>query len=208
MHYLISTIICALLFATPVSAGDAEEVSALLKAKIDAVMVLLKDNGLDKPQRNEQIIDIITPIFDYKTMAKLSLGKKYWPKLSPEKKTIFSDLFVARLQKSYLDKLDIYTDEKILYGEPQMSGKKAHLPTTLVSKDNRIEVLYKFYRSNVGWKVYDVEIGGVSVIQTYRSQFNGVLKEGSIDDLIEKLKTNGTFTLPEPGEEVTRSESE
>lgn len=208
MHYLVSTIICALLFATPVSAGDAEEVSALLKAKIDAVMVLLKDNGLDKPQRNEQIIDIITPIFDYKTMAKLSLGKKYWPKLSPEKKTIFSDLFVARLQKSYLDKLDIYTDEKILYGEPQMSGKKAHLPTTLVSKDNRIEVLYKFYRSNVGWKVYDVEIGGVSVIQTYRSQFNGVLKEGSIDDLIEKLKTNGTFTLPEPGEEVTRSESE
>jgi phospholipid transport system substrate-binding protein len=208
MHYLVSTIICALLFATPVSAGDAEEVSALLKAKIDAVMVLLKDNGLDKPQRNEQIIDIITPIFDYKTMAKLSLGKKYWPKLSPEKKTIFSDLFVARLQKSYLDKLDIYTDEKILYGEPQMSGKKAHLPTTLVSKDNRIEVLYKFYRSNVGWKVYDVEIGGVSVIQTYRSQFNGVLKEGSIDDLIEKLKTNGTFTLPEAGEEVTRSESE
>lgn len=208
MHYLISTMIFVLLFAAPASAGEADEVSALLKDKVDAVMVLLKDRGAEKAQRNKQIIDIITPIFDYRTMAKLSLGKKYWPKLSQEKQTTFSDLFVARLQKSYLEKLDIYTDEKILYGEPQLSGKKAHMPTTLISKDSRIKVLYKFYRSKMGWKVYDVEIGGVSVIQTYRSQFDGVLKEGSIDDLLEKLKTDDAFTLPDPGEEVTSSGSD
>jgi phospholipid transport system substrate-binding protein len=59
-------------------------------------------------------------------------------------------------------------------------------------------MLYKFYRAAQGWKIYDVEIGGVSVIQTYRSQFDGVLSEGTIDDLLGKLKSEGSFALPAP----------
>ena len=104
------------------------------------------------------------------------------------------------MQQSFLEKLDIYTDEKVLYGAPLVEGKKVHVPTTLVSKDSRIEMLYKMYRTAEGWKVYDVEISGVSVIQTYRSQFDGVLSNGTIDDLLEKLKTDGAFTITEPDE--------
>jgi hypothetical protein len=49
-----------------------------------------------------------------------------------------------------------------------------------------------------------VVIGGVSVIQTYRSQFSEVLNEGTIDDLLEKLKIDGAFVIPAPGEEKVR----
>jgi phospholipid transport system substrate-binding protein len=61
-------------------------------------------------------------------------------------------------------------------------------------------MLYKMYRTAEGWKVYDVEISGVSVIQTYRSQFDGVLSDGTIDDLLEKLKTDDAFTTTESDE--------
>jgi len=187
-----------LIFAVPIQADEAGEVRDLLQGKIDIVLALLQDKELDKAHRNEQITDIVVPLFDYKAMARLSLGKKHWSTLSQEQQTMFSDLFIKRLQNSYLDKLDLFSDEKILYGEPLAKGKKVHMPTTLVSKDSRIEMLYKFYRSKKGWKIYDVEIGGVSVIQTYRSQFDEVLSEGTIDDLLEKLKTDGAFVIPAP----------
>jgi phospholipid transport system substrate-binding protein len=208
MRYLFPVILCVLIFASPIQAGPPDEVRELLKVNIDAVMVLLKDPSLDKANRNKKIIDIITPVFDYQTMAKLSLGKKYWPKLSAEKQAAFSNLFIERLQKSYLDKLDLYSNEEILYGDPQEKGKQVHQPTTLIYKDSRIEMLYKFYRSAEEWKIYDVEIGGVSVIQTYRSQFDGVLSDGTIDDLLEKLKVDGTFTVPGPDAKEARAGTE
>ncbi len=205
MRYLLFFIISIHLFAGPALGSEAADVKALLKSNVDAVVELLQDAALDKSNRNEQILKIITPVFDFETMAKLSLGSRYWPTLNETQQSEFSELFIHRLQASYLDKLDIYTDEKVVYGEPLTQGTKIHVPTTLVTKDSTIEMLYKFYRSGEDWNVYDVEIGGVSIIQTYRSQFDGVLRQGSVADLLNKLKEDGAFVLPEPNEEGARS---
>jgi len=206
MRYLLSTILCVLLFASPTLADAPDDVRELLKIKIDAVVVLLQDKTVEKTHRNELILDIITPVFDYQTMAKLSLGKKHWPSLSQEQQVTFTDRFSKRLQASYLEKLDLYSDEKVLYGTAQAEGKQVHVPTTLISKGSKIEMLYKFYSSAAGWKIYDVEIGGVSVIQTYRSQFDGVLSAGTIDDLLEKLRIEGAFVIVSPDEKKASSE--
>ncbi len=204
MPHLLTSILCLCLSVAPALAGDLDEVRDLLKGKIDSVVVQLQDKTPDKALRNERILDIVAPIFDYQTMAKLSLGSKYWPSLNQAKQLEFSNLFIQRLQASYLDKLDLYTDEEILYGEPRAEGKTVHMPTIMVSKDSRIGMLYKFYRTAQGWKIYDVEIGGVSVIQTYRSQFDGVLSDGSIDDLLGKLKSDSSFALPDPVDKGVR----
>jgi len=200
MRYLFSILLCLLLFATPSLAESPADARELVETKIDAVLMLLQDESLDKAARDVQILALVAPIFDYPTMAKLSLGKKHWPQLNSGEKASFSNLFIDRLQQSFLEKLDIYTDEKILYEEPLKKGKKVHVPMTLISRDSRIEMLYKMYHTAEGWKVYDVEISGVSVIQTYRSQFDGVLSDGSIDDLLEKLKTDDAFTTTESDE--------
>ena len=206
MRHIFFVILCTILFSTPAQANEKDEVREQLKTKIDTVMVVLQDKGLDKTLRHEQIVDIVAPIFDYQTMAKLSLGKKHWPQLSKENQSAFSELFIARLKKSFLEKLNIYSDEQIVYGEPQQKGKKVHVPTTLISKDSRIEMLYKLYRKPEGWKVYDVEIGGVSVIQTYRSQFDDALNEGTIESLLEKLKEDDSFAVSESEKSGARSE--
>lgn len=198
MRQFIAITCLLFLFISPVSADESAIVGNLIQTNVDKIVALLQNSSIDKTSRNQRIIEIVTPLFDYQAMAKLSLGKKHWPGLSDQQKQQFSDLFINRLQESYLEKLDIYNDEKILYGEPQVEGKKAHAPTTLITKDSRIEILYKFYQSELGWKIYDIEIGGVSVIQTYRSQFDGILNNGTFEDLLKKLQQKESFDATEP----------
>lgn len=203
MRRLSVSILCLLFLCRPALADDRSDVEELLKEKIDVVVLLLQDKALDKTTRDERIIGVVTPIFDFEKMAQLSLGKKYWPGLSAKEREAFSDLFIERLQESYLEKLDLYTDEEVRYGEPQQVKKRVHIETSLVSKDDLISILYKFYRARGGWQIYDVVIEGVSLIQTYRSQFDGVLKKGTIDDLMEKLRIKGEFTVPSGSDDAT-----
>lgn len=191
--YLIS-ILFIILFCPPAAAGKTGEVEALLKERIDKVLLILKNKTLDKSQRNKAILEIVDPMFDFELMAKLSLGKKHWPSLNNEERIEYSDLFIKRMKESYLEKMDLYTDEDMLYDKATQEGSKVHMRTYLAGKDNKLEMLYKFYNSKGQWKVYDVEIEGVSIIQTYRSQFDGVLKDGTVKDLIAKLRKPGEFS--------------
>jgi phospholipid transport system substrate-binding protein len=84
--------------------------------------------------------------------------------------------------------LTTYTDEKIIYEPPVEVKKKIHIPTSLISKGKKISMLYKLYPSNNTWKIYDVEIQGVSIIRSYRAQFNEILQNGTFDDLLQKMQ--------------------
>ncbi len=179
-----------------VSADTGEDVKKLVKEKIDKVIELLRRKDIDKKIRNEKLIDTVNPIFDFKRMAMLSLGKKHWVSQNKVKQGQFSKLFVKRLQESYLEKLDLYTDEDVTVDEAVKVKKRIHILTHLVTKEDKKEMIYKFYKSKKGWKVYDVEILGVSIVQTYRSQFQGILKTKTFDELLEKLKLTGEFTIP------------
>ena len=88
-----------------------------------------------------------------------------------------------------MGKLDMYNDEKITLETPKKVKKRIHLNSYIIQKGEKKEVLYKFYHSKKrGWIIYDVDVLGVSIIQTYRSQFAGVLKKGSMQQLLEKLR--------------------
>ncbi len=190
MKFLVYAVLFTLLFSQPGLSNELEEVDLLAKEKIGAMIEILQDECLDKAERNARVISLLTPIFDFPRMAQLSLGQKYWKQLSPEKQREFSDLFVKRIQNSYLEKLELYTDENVLFKETKQVKKRIHVLTELVSGDETIEVLYKLYKSGNGWKIYDVEIFGVSIIQTYRSQLQSALKKGSIDDLLATFRND------------------
>ena len=198
MRTFTIAILAILLTMSLAWADESEEVKGLVKANIDAVVELLQNKTISKKERNRKIIAVINPVFDFALMAKLSLGKTYWKPLSTAQKKEFVALFVLRLQESYLEKLDLYTDEKVIIEEAKFVKKRIHVLTRLVTKDDKLEMLYKFYKAKKAktWKVYDVVILGVSVVQTYRSQFSGFLRGASFADLMEKLKTTGGFTIP------------
>ncbi|MGD2269213.1 MAG: ABC transporter substrate-binding protein [Desulfobacterales bacterium] len=169
-------------------ADEPNPVQVLLKRKINAVISVLQSKKLDAQAKKKEVSEIVTPIFDFPLMAKLTLGKEHWPGLAEEKKKKFTDLFVRLLKDFYLDKINDYSDEKVVYQSPAQVGNKVHIPTELISKDTKISMLYKFYRAGDGWKIYDIEVEGVSLIVTYRSQFDQVLRKGTIDDLLIKLE--------------------
>ena len=193
MKGLLYSLLFMLVFSPPAAAGKTAEVETLLKEKIDQVLIILKNKELARPERHDLILKVVSPVFDFQLMAKLSLGKKYWPGLGAEKRGEYSDIFIKKMQQSYLDKLDIYSGEDMIYDPPVVLGKKVHMRTYLDSKDSKLEIMYKFYKSSAGWLIYDLEVAGVSTVQTYRSQFDGVLRDGTIDDLIAKLKKAETF---------------
>lgn len=179
-----------ILFVTiqPGVADDKSSAKDLLERNLDAAVAVLQKKSLDQPTKNKQVVEIVSPMFDFRLMAKLTLGKKYWPGLSEKNRVEFTDLFIKRLKSSYLEKLSLYNDQKIVYKTPVQDRKKMRIPTEVISKDNKISMLYKFYKSKQDWKIYDIEIEGVSIIVTYRSQFDQILSKGTIDDLLLQLR--------------------
>jgi phospholipid transport system substrate-binding protein len=188
MKNLLVAVISLLLFYQSAAADDKSEVEKLLKNNLDAVITVLQKKDLEQQAKNKEVVDIVTPMFDFELMARLSLGKKHWPGLSQDKKERFTELFIKRLKASYLNNFTLYTDEKVFYEPSVQVKKKIHTPTYLVSKDKKISILYKFYKAEKNWKIYDLEIQGVSIIRSYRSQFSSILESGTVDDLLLKLE--------------------
>ena len=161
---------------------------AFLKNRLDQVFKVLQKTDVEQQEKSKEIVEIVSPMFDFQLMARLSLGKQQWTKLSEENREKFTELFVGRLRQSYLNKITAYTDETINYESPVHVNGKIHIPTHLVSKGSKISMLYKFYQSNGQWKIYDLEIQGVSIIRSYMAQFKEILQNGTFDDLLRKME--------------------
>ena len=188
MRSLIYTVLILFITIQTGLASDGSDAQALLKTKLDAAIAVLQKKDIDQEKKNEQLVEIVKPMFNFRVMAKHTLGRKHWPGLSKEKKDEFTDLFIKRLQASYLEKLSLYTDEKVFFKTPVQNRRKVRIPTEIISNNTRISMIYKLYKSKNNWKIYDIEIEGVSIISTYRSQFDQVLLSGSMDDLLMKLE--------------------
>lgn len=182
-----------LLLAPAVSgAQQAEQARDFLEEKIDSVLEVLEQQDLDDEEKKEKVQKIVDPVFNYELMSKLALGPRHWPRLSDSQKETFSERFVKRLKESYFDKITMYSgdsDAGFKYGSPEESSGKVRVPVTVRTEDGKFEMVYKFYLSDDNWLVYDVELDGVSIVKSYRSQFDELLSDGSIEDMLEELKT-------------------
>jgi phospholipid transport system substrate-binding protein len=162
----------------------------LLRMKWDAVISILRNKDIDQKEKEKSINKVVDPIFDFPLMAKLALGKKHWPQLTPAQQKKFTRLFIERLKTSYREKISLYKDEKVHFKPAVKKGKIiCYIPTELISKDEKITILHKLRKGpDKRWKVYDVEIQGVSILLTYRSQFDDILQKGTIEDLLAQME--------------------
>lgn len=163
-----------------------------LKIPIDEGMRILidskyKDVSLKKIQR-EKIWDIVRKSFDFTELGGRTLAAN-WKNFSPDQRKEFTGVFSEILGNAYLDKIQgAYRDEKILYISQEMvTDSKAIVKTKIVREKGEIPVDYSMKLKDNSWKVYDVQVEGVSLVQNYRSQFNEILVKESPDDLIKRL---------------------
>jgi phospholipid transport system substrate-binding protein len=179
---------------TSANALKQNEIQEEMTKKIDNVMLILKKKNLTIPQKGEEIIQVIDEVFDYELMAKIALGKETWTSLSQDKQKEFSKVFENKLKKSYIEKLGLYNDQKVkIIGLNPYNKTRLQLETELIGKDGVYKINYNFYNKSKDeeqWLIYDVDLVGVSIIQTYRQQFAGLLKEKTFDEMLSLLETS------------------
>jgi phospholipid transport system substrate-binding protein len=175
---------------------DPNNPMELLTAKWNAVLKVLQAKDLDQKLK-ERIIDrIVSPMFDFPLMGQLALGRTHWPKLDTAQREKFIRLFVNRLKALYLEKTALYKNEKFVLKPAVPKKNTIQIPMTLISEGGETTVLYKLHKldeqskskANGRWKIYDVEIEGVSILLTYRSQFDDILRRSSVQDLLSQLE--------------------
>ncbi|ODS34446.1 MAG: hypothetical protein SCARUB_00457 [Candidatus Scalindua rubra] len=184
----ISCLLLFLLLTQVAVADDVSEAEKKLKTSVNKVLTVLSDQELTKDEKRSIATETINSTFDFPLMAKLCLGKKYWSKLNSEQRTEFTNLFIKLFEDFFADKMEIFSDEKVVFKPLITKKKKVHIPTVLLSKGKEYSILYKMFKSKKGWKVYDVEIEGVSIIHSYRSQYQHALESGKIEDLLSKMR--------------------
>jgi len=182
------TLIC--LTSQPLMALQEAEISSFMQTNIDTATTILRDPKIQKIEKAKKIFEIFDTLFDYNLMSKLAIGGKQWESLTSEKQSEFSKMFEKKLKKSYMEKLDLYTDEKIVIkNSEKIKDSRIHLTTHLMKNNEVYEIIYKFYKTpSNDWLIYDVDILGVSIIQAYRTQFADALAKEPYEKLIAKLK--------------------
>ena len=192
MHYLKSFVMTLSLFMLTVPviyAGDVEDINSMVKKKVAVIFDLLGKQDIEKNERNEKIVGELNEIMDFKLAAYLSLGK-HWKKISKTQKKEFVETFQLYINNYIVEKIDLYTNQKIDIGDSKIVKKgRAELEIGILSGGETLQVNFKLRKNKKKeWRVYDVDIEGVSLITTFRSQFSGVLKNSSFEELLEKLK--------------------
>ncbi len=168
------------------SALPLQNLQAVMQEKIDKSRAALKREQ-DTNKAAEEIIKIFDPVFDYELMAKLSLSKRY-NALTPAQKKEFNKAFEEQLKMSFTSKLGLYKDEDIRVTTMERVKERIFLNSEMVMSGEKRAIIFKFYDKKGDWLVYDVDIVGISIIQTYRSQFADLLDKADFNALLDTLK--------------------
>lgn len=124
--------------------------------------------------------------FDFSEMAKMSLGS-HWSYVTP-RQLEFVAVFTDLMERAYLQKIESLKDTEVVYVREQVDRDMAQVDTKIVPPVGEdIPINYRLHLVRGEWKVYDVLIGNVSVVENYRAQFHRVLKFATIETLLHKL---------------------
>lgn len=138
--------------------------------------------------------EIVLPHFDLQRMSVWVLGK-HWRKATDEQKQQFPLAFRQLLLRTYATAMAEYTDEKIIIlpmRQEQDSDDRLVRTEIQRSAGPAIPVAYRMYQSTAGWKVYDINIDGISLLSNYRRSFSREISRNGLKGLMDKLSSHHT----------------
>jgi phospholipid transport system substrate-binding protein len=188
---VVLAIALATLKLSPASAFGALPLETI-QAQVDRAMEVLRDPALKaesaKGAKEKKIWAILDGVFDYTELSKRTLAQ-HWNRFSPDQQGEFTRLFGKLLGGVYIDRIIAYKDEKVVFGKvTNLSDKTAEVQSEVVQSSKSIPILYRMISENGEWRVYDVVIEGVSLVQNYRSQFREILTNKSPENLLKMLR--------------------
>ncbi len=198
----ITVIWLVLIFFTGTALVSAAEPQPMeeLKGPIQKGIAILKDPEYqdNREAQREKIWDLIQTVFDFKAVSIRALARN-WRILSPEQRETFTKEFTELLKNNYLDKIqgEFQNEEVVFVEQDMLSDDKAVVRTKVIRKNVETPIDYRVHLKDGKWRVYDVNIEGVSMVQNYRKQFNDILAKEKPKDLIERLKEKNNLHAEE-----------
>jgi phospholipid transport system substrate-binding protein len=188
-HLVRMTLILCLIFPLPAFAGVPLET---VEGHLDKVREVLRDPSLKaesaKKAKKDRLRAISEKMFDFTELSKRTLAQN-WSKFNPEQQKEFVDLYTSLLENAYANKIMTYTDEKIVFSkEIALTEKTVEVQSTVLRKNGDIPIYYRVIMKDGSWRVYDIVIEGVSLINNYRSQFREILANKPPESLLETLR--------------------
>jgi phospholipid transport system substrate-binding protein len=190
-----------ILLVVGASAEPGGAATEAVRSTINEVIRILKDVELKKAGRAEErrllLEKVIGGRFNYEEMSRRALGAQ-WNKLSDKERQEFVDLFKGLLSGTYADKIEGYSGEQVHYLNERLEADYAEVRTRVASDKTEIPLDYRLLNKSGDWRVYDVVVDGVSLVNNYRSQFTKIIRESSYGDLLEKLREKSKKKSEQP----------
>jgi len=169
------------------AAGPTETVQTAVQT-VFAADGAVQVNLAPTPERRARIRQSAETLFDFKEMARRSLGDR-WDVLVRADRDEFVRLFTNLIAASYMSTIDLYAGKPILFVGEQVNGEEAAVQSRIVTaKGAQVEVEYHLYHTQDRWLVYDVSSNGISLVGNYRTQFSRLLQRTSFDDLLKIMR--------------------
>ena len=187
--FFISLVAMLFSIALPLQAGAPTEE---IRTAIDKGVQILKSAKLDSSKERAPVIaqlrEIVYPRFDFEEMAKRSLGS-HWRRLGPQQQKEFVTAFTELLETTYADKIDLYEGQQVEYVGETIDKNYAEVNTRVIGKGGEsYSVDYRLHQVGGKWRIYDVIAENISLVNNYRSQFNRVVVNSSVEELIKRIK--------------------
>ena len=198
----------ALLLLSAVASAQPVAPDVLVKTvTLEVVELIVKDKEIRAGDRSKLIGVIeakVLPHFSFVSMTSLAVGQS-WRKASAEQKTRLAEEFKTLLVRTYASALAAYSDQKLdfrpLRAKPTDTDVTVQV-RVLQTGAQPVPIDYSMEKTAAGWKVYDVMVGGVSLVANYRTEFNATVRESGVDGLIRNLqaKNRSLEAAPPPAE--------
>jgi phospholipid transport system substrate-binding protein len=181
-----------LLLISPVLTKAVETPLVTVQTAVNQVMDILNDRALEgedgAAEKVKRIWGIVDGVFDYQKLSQQALGKN-WRTITPEEREEFTRLFSRFLGQVYITKISTFSDNTVNFaGEVALSDTVSEVRTKVRTAQNEIPIAYRLTLKDGEWKVYDVIVEGVSLLNNYRSQFRDILAKRSMQSLLAQLR--------------------
>jgi phospholipid transport system substrate-binding protein len=182
-----------------VAAGAQAQTAAtppdvMVKNVTDEVLTIVRTDKDIKKGNTQRAISLVEakvlPHFDFARMTALAMGRD-WRKATPEQQKTLTEQFKTLLVRTYSKALTEYRDQTIEYRPVKFQPADTDVTVRTLIKQagaKPIDLNYYLEKSDAEWKVYDISVGGVSLVTNYRSEFTQAVSQDGIDGLIKRLE--------------------
>jgi phospholipid transport system substrate-binding protein len=192
MNMKLFIALCFSLFATAVSAQQLTP-DAQIKTMTNEVIDIIKQNqGIQagNQKKVDKMVEAkLLPLFDFSHMTALAMGRN-WPNASAEQQKALTDEFRALLVRSYSSALSTYRNKVIEFKPLRAAAGDTEVSVRTQFQQPGFEPInidYSMVKTATGWMVYEIVVGGVSLVTNYRESFNAEIRRGGVDGLIKAL---------------------